>query len=78
MKTTVSFLQELEFKNKTMHYEINIALNGKHLFTTSERSLQSEDRFKQCFALLKEKFPESEGYSVTATHWKCVGQSVEG
>jgi len=47
-------------------YEINISLNGCHLFATHERSLTNENMFKHALVIFKEKFPESEGYQISA------------
>ncbi len=59
-----------------MHYTINISLKGRHFFATSDHSLQDRHSFQQCYATLKEKFPESEGYKVDATLWQSYGQTV--
>lgn len=48
-----------------MHYEFNISLNGSHFFGTHERSAQSVWKAQKVLAVLKEKFPQSEGYEVT-------------
>jgi len=48
-------------------YEINISLNGHHFFATHERSLTTHSSFIHTLKILKNKFPESEGYEVTAT-----------
>ena len=48
-------------------YEINIALNGKHFFATHERSLTDQRKMLDCLKVFKEKFPESEGYSITVS-----------
>ena len=55
-----------------MYYEINVALNGKHLFATAKRSLTSELRMKECLKVFMEKFPESEGYSISVERIECV------
>jgi len=47
-------------------YEINVSLNGFHLFATHERSLTNEDLFEKALTVFKEKFPKSEGYEITA------------
>lgn len=62
-----------------MGYEINVALNGKHLFATHERSLQGKLLIDalDVFHLVAEKFPESEGYTVTMTEWKTTRQHVQ-
>jgi hypothetical protein len=49
-----------------MYYEIIIALNGKHLFATHKRSIPDSETFLKVFAILNEKFPEKEGYSLLA------------
>lgn len=51
-----------------MHYEINIALNGRHFFATDKRSITNLETFLKVFAVLNEKFPESEGYSLSADY----------
>lgn len=48
-------------------YEINVALNGKHFFATHERSLTDQWKMLDCLKVFKEKFPESEGYSITVS-----------
>lgn len=54
-----------------MYYEINVALNGKHLFATHERSIRSEWKLLQVLRIFEEKFPESDGYSILVTEcWK--------
>ena len=58
------------------YYEINISKNGQFVFATAERSATSESSAKKLFKLLKEKFPESEGYKITITYWECVGHLV--
>lgn len=58
------------------YYEINISKNGQFVFATAERSATSESSAKKLFKLLKEKFPESEGYKVEVTYWECTGHAV--
>lgn len=60
-----------------MYYEINVALNGKHLFATAERSVTNEWKAKDLYKLFKEKFPETEGYKISVTKWEKVGYSVD-
>jgi hypothetical protein len=48
------------------YYEINVAKNGRHFFATSERSLNYRDDYEKVLKVMLEKFPEIEGYSVTA------------
>ena len=56
------------------HYEVNVALNGKHFFATAPRSATDHAAAKELTQQLKARFPEAEGYSVTCTHWQCVGK----
>ena len=59
------------------YYRINVAKDGVYLFATEQRQLTSRLRAKEVFDILKEKFPESEGYKVTCTHWEGVGREVD-
>lgn len=59
-----------------MYYEINIALNNKHFFATAERSITNEIKLKEVYNVLKEKFPESEGYTISVTKFETIGHHV--
>lgn len=59
-----------------MYYEINISLNGKHLFATAERSITTLWELKKIYKLLAEKFPESEGYKITVTYYEKIGKPI--
>ena len=59
------------------HYEINVALNKQHLFATAERSCTTKWEYEKVLKILKEKFPESEGYKVTAIYWTCIGNALD-
>ena len=59
------------------HYEINVSLNGRHLFATAERSCVTREQFNQVFFILLDKFPASLGYHVGATFWECKGQQIK-
>ena len=48
-----------------MSYEINVSLNGEHLFATHERSLHYTHQLELVYRIMLDKFPESEGYKVT-------------
>lgn len=48
-----------------MSYEINVALNGRHYFATDKRSLLTLDEGRELLAVFKDKFPPSEGFSIT-------------
>lgn len=65
------------------HFKINVArldlTHGKrwvHLFATSEHSLRDRGPALDVLALMRVKFPESEGYKVTMTHWQARGEEV--
>jgi|GEM_PF-4702424 len=49
-----------------MYIEFNISLNGCHFFATHERSCTSNKKAETLKKVLQEKFPETEGYKVTA------------
>lgn len=61
------------------HYEFNIALRGRHFFATHPRSGNSlcMHDVKERLKLLREKFPQSEGYEVTVTHWTASGHQLD-
>lgn len=59
-----------------MKYEINVALNGRHLFATAHRSLTDPQTAALVMTLFREKFPEIDGYSVTCTRWENTGQQL--
>ena len=48
-----------------MNYEINVSLNGVHLFATHERSLTSRRAADTLYTLFCQKFPLCDGYVVT-------------
>ena len=50
-----------------MYIEFNISLNGKHFFATHERSCTNSEKAKVLNEVLQSKFPESEGYYITAS-----------
>lgn len=60
-----------------MYYEINVSLDGKHLFATSERSIVNTWKLQKVYNLFKEKFPEEDGYKINVTKWDKVGKLVE-
>lgn len=59
-----------------MYYEINVTLNGRHFFATAERSITDQTTFMNMFYVFKEKFPESEGYHITATRIETIGHNI--
>ena len=59
-----------------MYYEINVSLNGKHLFATAERSITNSTKMEDVYSLFLEKFPEKEGYKLDVTRWEKVGKPI--
>lgn len=59
------------------HYEINVSLNGKHFFATSERSAQTAHEAKNLMGVFAKKFPETEGFEVSCTYWRCSGRTID-
>lgn len=59
-----------------MYYEINVSLNGRHLFATAERSVTDHHKLQVVYNLFMEKFPEDEGYKITVTKWDKVGKHI--
>jgi hypothetical protein len=47
-----------------MFFQINVSHEGLHVFATAEHSLTGFLRAREVYTLLREKFPESEGYAV--------------
>lgn len=46
-----------------MHYEINVALNGRHYFATAAHSIRDKDQAEKVYKDFQVRFPESEGFS---------------
>lgn len=60
-----------------MYYDINISIDGKHLFAVSERSAKTYREMILLKELFMEKFPVEEGYVITITKWESIGQIIE-
>ena len=66
-----------------MYYEINVAkLNEKtgryeHFFATDERSITNMFKLQTVVNDFKNRFPESEGFKITCTHWQKIGEEIE-
>ena len=58
------------------YYRINVSKDGIYLFATEQGQLASRLRAREVFEIMKNKFPESEGYDVTCTHWQGKGKEV--
>src|SRR5687768_9933486 len=59
-----------------MYFQIHIAINGKHIFSTDERSTQDAATLMQVAKVLNEKFPTSEGYSLTVSYFTESGRGI--
>ena len=46
-------------------YRINVSKNGRHLFATAKRSITSKWDLERVFPIIKQKFPEDEGYKIS-------------
>jgi hypothetical protein len=51
-----------------MYYEINVSVNGQHLFATHKRSLTVEYKMKELLLLFSNKFPATEGYNINVKY----------
>ena len=59
-----------------MYYEINVSLNGQHLFATDKRSITNKIALKVIYKIFKEKFPAEEGYNIMVTYWETKGEFI--
>ena len=59
-----------------MYFEINVSKNGLHYFATAERSLTSEKEARAVAVDMQRRFPPSEGFQVSLTHYECRGKSL--
>lgn len=51
-----------------MSYSINVALNGRHYFATTERSLSTSEQTANMVADFVKRFPASEGFSISLSY----------
>ena len=58
------------------YYEINVSLNGKHLFATAERSITNKQKMEEMYKLFEQKFPKSKGYTLDVTLWEKRGTPI--
>ena len=58
------------------HYEINVTYEGAHFFATAERSCVTEHDMMMTLRVFRVKFPVTEGFAITVTHWKCAGKTI--
>jgi hypothetical protein len=62
-----------------MYYEINVSKHGKHYFATHERSFNqaTRDAMKTVYEDFVKRFPKSEGFEISVTHYSLCGEKVE-
>jgi hypothetical protein len=60
-----------------MHYEINVSLNGRHLFATHERSCRSIEEVKRVLEEVTKRFPVGEGFAITIHRYENAGKMVD-
>lgn len=58
------------------HYEINVALNGRHLFATASRSCVTREDVRRVYGMLVERFPVKDGFSIETTFINISGTYV--
>lgn len=59
-----------------MYYEINVALNNKHYFATAKRSATDLPTVMRLTKDIKDRFPTSEGYSISVSYHPEAGYSM--
>lgn len=59
------------------HYEINVALNGRHFFATDPRSITNTNDLEKVLTVIIKKFPESEGFKISISYQEILGYGVE-
>lgn len=60
-----------------MYYEINVSLNGQHLFATDKRSITNKIALEVIYRIFKAKFPTEEGYDIMVSLYETTGKFVD-
>lgn len=60
-----------------MYYEINVSLNGQHLFATDKRSITNKIALEVIYRIFKEKFPHEEGYDILVSCTETRGRYID-
>lgn len=58
------------------YIEINVSLNGQHLFATAPRSIRSKFDLDKVLKPIKQKFTAKEGYAISVTEWTGSGKEL--
>ena len=59
-----------------MRYTINVSLDGRHLFATSDHSLSDFESALFTYRRIVERFKVVEGYTVEVSRYENVGQDL--
>lgn len=60
-----------------MYYEINVSLNGQHLFATDKRSITNKIALEVIYRIFKQKFPQEEGYDIMVSYYETTGKFID-
>ena len=52
-----------------MYYTIIISKDGREFFSTSQKSLNNAEDFEKISKVIKDKFPKTEGYQLSADYY---------
>lgn len=52
------------------YFELNVSLDGKHLFATAPRSATTEHEHREIMKHFRDKFPVNEGFAINSTYYK--------
>ena len=59
------------------HYEINVSINGVHFFATAPRSCVDDFEAARALREIRDRFPASDGFSVTISKWTGTGHELD-
>ena len=59
-----------------MHYTITVSRAGKHLFSTRDQQIISEEQALEILDLFIEKFPVAEDYAIELVKWQNFGARI--
>lgn len=60
-----------------MYYEVNVSLNGKHLFATAERSLTTREEVAHVLAEFDKVFTEERGFVISVSYHENSGEILD-
>lgn len=59
------------------YYEINVSLNGIHLFATAPRSAKTKAEVDRIMKVFIKKFSKEEGFKIFVERWRCSGEFID-